>query len=61
MTKDQRPYYATRAELRAIDEGLVDKPRSATLIRAEARLLGKRAASKAARVRVPMKRLFASK
>jgi hypothetical protein len=26
--KDQRPYYATRAELRAIDEGLAEKPRS---------------------------------
>jgi hypothetical protein len=25
MPKDQRPYYATRAELRAIDEGLAEQ------------------------------------
>ena len=29
VMKDQRPYYATRAELRAIDEGLAEKPVSA--------------------------------
>ena len=47
MPKDRRPYYATRAELRAIDEGLAETPRSIALARAEARIVGKRAAGKA--------------
>jgi hypothetical protein len=52
---EQRPYYASRAELRAIDEGLAEKPRSVALARAEAQLLGKRSARKAARLRMPKK------
>jgi hypothetical protein len=53
------PYRATRAELRAIDEGLREEPRSVALIRAESRLVGKRTARKFARLRVPLKTRFA--
>lgn len=37
MPKEPRPYRATRAELRAIDEGLREKPAPARLVRAALR------------------------